>query len=236
VETGSTNGRGAQADLLNHEMETGMRKLVFLSVLGLGGVSALAQTPVASRFDADAEGWDVIDLAGLGNYTPIGAAAAEWQGDGGNPGGHVRANDPSTGSFFFRAPASYLGLKGEYVGQSLTFELFTTHDTYGSDNAVLLVGDGGQVLAAAISQPPVNAWAGYTISLSADNFRVGNLGGSIVAADAFADVMNDLEGVYLPGEFATGLIETTRLDNVVLTPEPGAIGLLLLGVAALRRG
>jgi hypothetical protein len=209
--------------------------LVAAAALLTGPVLA---APVSSTFDAFSEGWIVTDFAGLGDYASVlGSYAVSWNGAGGNPGGHVAASDPSTGSYFFTAPAQYLGDQSTATGAALAFDLRTTHDTYGSDNVVVLIGNGGQIAVTPIPQPAVGVWQTFSVSLSAAGFRQNNLSGPVISPAAFAAILADLEGLHIPAEFANGLIETTQLDNVQLLPEPGALAALaLLAPLAVRRG
>lgn len=206
------------------------RLLAALSLLATGA-TAIA-SPITSTFDVDAEGWAYRDFAGLGDYTTVlGGGNLDWAASGGNPEGQVSLFDPSTGSFFFQASALFLGDRSDTLGQSLSFDVRTDFDTYGTDNAVLLVGNGGQMIASPITQPLVNSWQTFTVPLQAANFRYDNLSGAVVGASDFAAILGDLEAIYIPGEFASGVIERTLLDNVVLVPEPSS--LCLTGVALL---
>ncbi len=201
-------------------------------------VAGCACADLTSTFDAGSEGWDVIDVAGLGDYaTVLGSYTAEWSDVGGNPDGHVSLFDPSVGAFFFRAPAAYLGDQSALIGQELSFDVFTTDNTYSDDSVVVLVGGAPQkIIVTPITQPAADVWQSYAVPLAAEGFRLNNAAGPVVTAEEFADVLSSLAGLYVPGEFATGLVETTRLDNVTLVPEPGAALLLALaGVAIAAR-
>lgn len=211
---------------------------VVMALAAASAATSAASAELISTYDFSAEGWTGFDFVGAGNYTtPLaGEFPLAWNGDGGNPGGHVSAADFSDGAIFFRAPAAYRGDRSGAIGEFLSFDVFTTHDTYGGDNAVILVGNSGDILVAQIVQPLVNVWQTITIDLDADRFRVGSLGGAVPSVERFASVLADLEELYLPGEFASGLIETTRIDNVRLVPTPAAGALLLAaGLRGMRR-
>ncbi len=213
------------------------RAALTVVVPGLLLAASVSAAPVSSNFDSGPGGWSVIDVEGAGNYASIfGTYAGFWNASGGNPAGYFSTNDPTNGAVFFRAPAAYLGDKSTYVGETLSFDLKTTHDTWGGDNAVVLVGDGGQIVATSIPQPAVDVWQSFAVSLSAGSFRQNNLLGAPVSDAVFGAILADLEEVYIPAEFASGLIEISALDNVHLTPEPGAaIALALAATAGLRR-
>lgn len=190
-----------------------------------------------STFDASDEGWTLIDPAGNGDYaTVLGTFNASWGASAGNPGGGVFATDPSFNTFFFRAPDAYRGDNSAAAASTLRFDLKTTHDTWTADTVVVIVGNGGQIIAAPIAQPAIDTWQTYSISLVPASFRQNNAAGGAVSDADFAAILADVEELWLPGEFGDGLVETTTIDNVYFpVPTPGAAGLGVIALAGLSR-
>lgn len=203
-------------------------------VLGVGQVRGV----VMSTFDSDAEGWQAADLVGAGDYnTVLSTFPVTWHGTGGADGGYISAADPTTNTYFFQAPAAYLGDKSTYVGGTLSFAIHTTDINYFGDRVVVLHGNNGTTLVSEVAQPnQVNVWLNYGVNLTGSQFRYTNQGGSVVSDADFLAVLGDLKALYIPAEFATPVIETTGLDSVVLTPEPGsALLAAMTGLEVMRR-
>jgi hypothetical protein len=53
--------------------------------------------------------------------------------------------------------------------------------------------------------------------------RVGTSAGALATAADFGNVLGNLSGFFIRGEYPTGLIETPGLDNVPLTGVPTAV-------------
>lgn len=201
-------------------------------------IPALA-APVASDFEVDAEGWQVVDLIGVGSYGPgseLGTYPVTWHAAGGNPGAYIDAPDPTTNTYFFQAPAKFLGNQSAALGGTLDFSVETTHNNYSDDRVVVLIGNGGQTIVSQIAQPDVlNTWLSYSVPLTGAGFRYGSPFGSVVSDSDFANILGNLENLRIPAEFGTPVVETTGLDSVNLTPEPAALALLTLGLTLRRR-
>ena len=108
-----------------------MKKRVWALYIILLGVFVLA--PVArggylaeSTFVSGNDGWTIVDFptydwgvdnppAVVATYTP------HWQATGGSPNGYIWFPDPSGYSFFFSAPADYLGNVSAAYGRTLTY-------------------------------------------------------------------------------------------------------------------
>lgn len=201
-------------------------------------IPALA-APVTSDFEVDAEGWQVVDLIGVGSYGPgseLGTYPVTWHAAAGDPGAFIDAPDPTLNTYFFEAPAKFLGDQASAIGGALDFSLQTTHNNYSDDRVVVLIGNGGQTIVSQIAQPDVlNTWLSYSVALNGAAFRYGNLSGGVVTDSDFANVLTNLENLRIPAEYGTPVVETTGLDSVILTPEPAALALLAFGLAPRRR-
>lgn len=100
-------------------------------------------------------------------------------------------------------------------------------------NADVVLVSPGHIL---VNYGPDNAttdWALRSVTLTADaGWRLDNHVGDPASQQVFSDTLANLTGVYIRGEFLSGS-ETGYLDTVTLVPEPTAMSLLLLGIAAL---
>ena len=82
----------------------------------LGTITSTGTALAQSTFDTNADGWRTTADA-TGNPTP------GYSAIGGNPGGHIFGVDGFTGiSFYFEAPAKFLGNQSATYGGSLAFD------------------------------------------------------------------------------------------------------------------
>jgi|GEM_PF-2442344 len=71
--------------------QIGCKLVIWAGIVGGGVIQAAA----VSTFNVNAEGWTIV-----GNVSPFSSGAVTHQISGGNPGGHIRAGDPFTFTFF----------------------------------------------------------------------------------------------------------------------------------------
>ncbi len=197
-----------------------MSRLVGAMLL-LISCASLVRGAVVSTFDAGDEGWTIADLASGGPYVNVlGRYSVNWAGSGGDPGGYISRLDPSTNSFFFDAPAAFLGDKSAYIHGNLWFSLKTDRNSWSSDRVVVLVGhdSSGQTrgIVAAFQMPPPNTWTRYGIALEGVRFQYDNMQGQAVSAGDFAAIMASVSAIRICGEFSAATDETSCLDSVSL--------------------
>jgi hypothetical protein len=224
--------------------------LALLATVILLPVAAKA-APVSSTFDSDAEGW-TVNLDGT-NLT--------WHATGGNPGGFISAEDNPVGvTWYFLAPAKFLGNQSSQFGLTLCFDL----KQFGSGNQEDIPPD--VVLSSGLTviyidnlpapntdpiAPPhtgsVTPFTHYEIALdsSAGWQKVVSPIGPVVAPASDADilgVLGNLTSLQIKGEFRRD-VDQGSLDNVILgcIPEPSTTALVLaaltgFGWFARRRG
>lgn len=181
---------------------------------------------VTSNFDFDSEGWLVVGDATSGIPT--------WVASGGNPGGHIEADDTvSGGVWYFDAPAKFLGSRPGAYGGLLSFDLKQTGSGSQFDSADVILNGGGLELRIDVGNPlPVGTWVSYSIAL---HESAGWTRGSAAAtAGDLQTVFDALDRLRIRGEFITGS-DTGRLDNVSLSavPIPAAVWLFGPAVAGL---
>lgn len=167
---------------------------------------------VTSTFDAGAEGWS-FDTSG----DP--SVSITWLENGGNPGGHLRLNEPGQGTGdWLSAPDDYLGDKSAYYGGSFAFDLKISGSVGSSNvNHVRLIG-GGLTLNATISPNPTTNWQSYNVPFTEGAWRVGS-GSTQATAEQIQTVLADLQTLFIWADWIIGS-EQVFLDNAEMTPGP----------------
>lgn len=188
--------------------------LVVLSwgILGSASGSIDQQTAVNSTFEADDDGWTIAGDA----------TSPEYAATGGNPGGHICADDNVAGNaWYFSAPSAFLGDRSAYYNGTLRFDLnqsstsnqFDNHDVILRNSSTDIVYDFGD----ASAHPGTN-WTGYSIPLSAtdDNWTDGS--GDPVSEAGFRTLLGNLTQLRIRGEYVSGS-DRGCLDNVHLSAD-----------------
>ncbi len=171
--------------------------------------SAFGQT---STFDTGNEGWKTF-----GDATSPNAA---WISTGGNPGGHIRVTDESTGgTWHFVAPAKFLGNKCDAYGTTFRYDQYTSdttaEDLYSNRPDVILFGSG-LVLVFENPENPNLTWTHYEVPLREDaGWRLNSITGPVPTEAQFRKVLSTLSGLRIRGEYRA-LDDFGGLDNVVL--------------------
>ncbi|MEP0547465.1 MAG: laminin B domain-containing protein [Rhodothermales bacterium] len=189
-------------------------RYAFCLAFGLLAVPAVfaqdCDTPQAapvSTFDADVDCWTTFNDA----------RDFVWVEEGGNPGGHVEAQDRGTGVFWYwQAPGKFLGDKGAAYGDSLRFDLrlAPAGSVRSEDDVVLIAGDG-TTLRYRFSEDvvlPLPEWQRYAVPLSAGPWL---LDGTAATTEQMQAVLADLATLRIRAEYRFGA-ETGSLDNVAL--------------------
>ncbi len=221
---------------------------VAIPLVLIGFVPAQGAIIASSTFNSNAQGWVGADL-NLGAPPPyplMSTYPVTWAATGGNPGGHIRINDPTQYVIYFSAPAAYLGNQSAAYGGLLSFDIAATmRDGLDlNDPDVILVGPGGLTLVYDVpfTPPPstVVNWSSFTVNLDETNWRVGTLTGPFATQAQMQTVLGSLSALYIRAEYFVGFDETGYLDNVILRagfiPEPASFLLLLRGSAACLAG
>jgi hypothetical protein len=218
-----------------------MRRSIF-SVLILGicvthDLSNARASGIISDFSSGAEGWRVVsfnnlttdDFSVMATYTPT------FNSSGGNPGGFISTTDQDDGDFTFSAPAKFLGnVSG---ATSLSYDLIYPVGAINyQPTDVVLMGHGETLLWK--SNPdivPGPSWMSVNLDfVPSTEWHLGTSHGALATAFDFGNVLGNLTGLFIRGEFTTGLIESPGLDNVRLdgvssvVPEPSSLALLSL--------
>ncbi|MEZ5356113.1 MAG: laminin B domain-containing protein [Bryobacteraceae bacterium] len=183
-----------------------------------------------SGFDLDNDGWMVGEFL---PPAPIPVAPVHQ-----SPGGYVETADIDIGNWTgYIAPAKFLGNWVQAHVHDITFDTRIQE----SDGVpyVYLVVEGGGLRISPFGAPPVdNVWTSYVFhTLSAAGWVYTNdgitPGGPVSPAD-FIAVMSNVTAFRISSDWHTGP-DLVDLDNVrlVASPEPGTLGLIATGLAAL---
>jgi len=191
-------------------------RLLLLAVVALAlatGVAGLAagqtDTTINSWFTDDADGWALAGDAG----------APEYVETGGNPGGHICADDDVSGNtWYFDAPAKFLGDRSAAYGGDLQFDLKQSSTSSQFDNHDVVLRDGSRAVVYdfgnATAHPRTN-WTHYSVPLDATADGWTWESGEPVGATAFENVLANLTALQIRGEYVSGS-DRGCLDNVQL--------------------
>ncbi len=186
-----------------------MRVLGLMSALtwcACGGVASLA----SSTFENDSDGWV---LSGNGDGTSLTLLP-----EGGNPGGHLCGKDLKDGdTWYFVAPAKYLGNLTSAYGKRLTFDLKqekTFNQIRGRD---VVLNGGGLALTYNVRFAPGTEWTPFSVTLDNDSGWLVENGASEGMAATQEDmqaVLRNLTSLRIRGEYYDGPNDSACLDNV----------------------
>ncbi len=168
---------------------------------------------VHSGFDNGDEGWKVVDVPDNGPYDRItNPISPTYHTDMGTSGGCVSSTDPNGVTFYWQAPAAFLGDKQAACGGALTFDLRTEGSALWLDADIVLIG-GGKVVVYDIPTDPTSEWANYRVPFSEGGWKVNSLQGTAATADDLRYVLSDLATLLIRGEYWWGG-DNCFLDNV----------------------
>jgi hypothetical protein len=201
--------------------------VVLLAIL-FGPLSGSARAGIVeSTFDAGDEGWTITGDAQGASVIP------DWHASGGNPGGYISADDDVRGgTWYYKAPAKFRGNHSSAYGDTLSYDLRQDPPTGQFNNVEIHLRGGGLSLTYETSHPAVT-WTPYSVDLTESG---GWLIGGVAPNQAqMQQVLANITDLQIRGEFRSGA-DTGSMDNVVMTPEPATLIMLVLGgVGAITR-
>lgn len=207
-----------------------------------------AKGDIVSSFDTSGEGWRVVSFENLttDNFTVVANYTPTFSLTGGNPGGFISTTDQDNGDLTFSAPAKFLGNVSAATG--LSYDLIYPVGTINyQPTDVILMGNGTTLLwKRSPDIVPGPSWTSVNLDfVPSTEWHVGTSNGALATAADFGNVLGNLSGLFIRGEFTTGLIETPGLDNVRLAgvsaavPEPSTLAMMaiaMVSVVMFRRG
>jgi hypothetical protein len=228
-----------------------MSRRVFSSVFLAIGVLTLNLTStradIVSRFSTGDEGWQIVSFENLttDNFSVLATYTPTFNPTGGNPGGFISTTDQDNGDFTFSAPAKFLGNVSGATGLSYDL-IYPVGAINYQPTDVILMGNGETLLWK--SNPdivPTPSWMTVNVDfVPSTEWRVGTSNGALATLGDFGNVLSNLSGLFIRGEYTTGLIETPGLDNAALigvsaaVPEPSTLVMMAIAavtIVSLRR-
>jgi gliding motility-associated-like protein len=179
------------------------------ALLTVCGIS-LPATAQFSTFDFDNEGWRC-------DGDPV-SNIAQWQATGGNPAGHIRMVDASTGgTWYFVAPAKFLGPKCDAYGKYLRYDQFASNTSNANNSPDVQMKGGGLTLVFNHPIQPGTTWTHYDLLLREDaGWRINNFNGPTPTQEQFKAALANVTSLRLRGEFYHQADDFGGLDNVRL--------------------
>jgi hypothetical protein len=207
-----------------------------------------ARGDIVSDFRTSDEGWKVVSFQNLttDNFSVMATYTPTLNLTGGNPGGYISTTDQDNGDLTFSAPGNFLGNVSGATGLSYDL-IYPMGEINYQPTDVILMGHGETLLWK--SNPnivPGPSWMSVNLALvPSSEWHVGTSSGALATVADFANVLGNLSGLFIRGEYTTGLIETPGLDNVRLAgvsasvPEPSTLAMMALAsvtIVMYRRG
>jgi hypothetical protein len=197
-------------------------------------IPTCARGDIISTFSSGGESWQVVSFTNLttDNFNVSATYIPTFHLAGGNPGGYISTTDQDNGDLTFSAPAKFLGNVSGATG--LAYDLIYPVGAINyQPTDVILMGNGETLLWK--SNPdivPGPSWTSVNLDfVPSSEWHVGTSNGALATAADFGNVLGNLSGLFIRGEYTTGLIETPGLDNVRLAgvpvpvPEPSTLAM-----------
>jgi hypothetical protein len=187
---------------------------------------------VGSDFSTGDEGWKVVSFENLttDNFAIVATYNPTFNLTGGNPGGYISTSDQDNGDLTFSAPGKYLGNVSGATGLSYDL-IYPVGAINYQPTDVILMGHGETLLwKSSPDIVPGPSWMSVNLQfVPSTEWHVDTSNGPLATAADFASVLGNLSGLFIRGEYTTGVIETPGLDNVrlagvsVTVPEPSTL-------------
>jgi hypothetical protein len=202
----------------------------------------LARGDIVSSFNSGDEGWQIVSFENLttDNFSVVATYTPTFNSTGGNPGGYISTTDQDNGDLTFSAPAKFLGNVSGATGLSYDL-IYPVGAINYQPTDVILMGNGETLLwKSSPDIEPGPAWMGVNLNfVPSTEWHVGTSNGALATAADFGNVLGNLSGLFIRGEYTTGLIETPGLDNVRLAgvsasvPEPSTLAMMAIAIVTV---
>ena len=197
-----------------------VRPLAFAALVASLPLQLSAQE-VVSLFNTDADGWTAVDTPDPGPGIPptILAVYAPTYEPTGSGSGFVQLADPTQGpTFYWRAPAKFLGDVSFAYGSFLRFSIRDDGDvSYFMFPDVILTGAGLTLEYSmnTLDYPIGPDFVSYSIPLTESAWSNVTGDGSAPTHAQMEAVLGDMDGLYIRGEYLNGP-DVGALDSVSL--------------------
>src|SRR6516165_2866718 len=215
---------------------------IYFGVCIFALIPTFARGDIVSDFSTGGEGWQVVSFTNLttDNFAIMATYQPTFNPTGGNPGGYISTVDQDDGDLTFSAPAKFLGNVSGATGLSYDL-IYPVGAINYQPTDVILMGNGETLLwKRSPDIVPGPSW--MTVNLDfvpSTEWHVGTSHGALATAADFGNVLGNLSGLFIRGEYTTGLIETPGLDNVTLAgvsaavPEPSPLTMMAIAVGTV---
>lgn len=199
-----------------------MRFAFVFTLLGLG--SAFAQADLLTyNFNTDAQGWRRGDLDAT-HLTMTDVGAATW-----NAGGFIDADDFAAWSFHL-SPLIQQNFSG-----ATRIEFDYSSQFSDAPYPFLIINSTNGALFQVAQVPADNQWHHYSYDFTPGTWQFVDTSGTRVAtATDIANTLADFRQFGVNADQQSGP-EYTRLDNIVVVPEPMSMVAMGIGLAFLGR-
>jgi hypothetical protein len=204
------------------------KEVVAMSIavlFALVGAQAAEAALASTTFDADLEGWT--------SNTP---AQVRWAPTWGNPGGYAKFVDATAAVTWVLAPSEFLGDWSGLDGvESILFDHKLIDVGEGIEQycpyTVVISGPGGRATWQGDTPDGPTGWVGVAAPLVEAGWTVNNGSwGALLGNVDELRIRMELVQNTVPGDG-----DIAGLDNIVLTPEPTSLSLLLLAASVVIR-
>jgi hypothetical protein len=194
-----------------------IRRAISAAALAVAAVlPARALVTIQSSFDENLEGWTVTG----GGSSPVWRSSAT-----GSDGGCAESSDAQDNVFWYwSAPGKFLGDRGMAHGQTLTFRVWESAGTLSTGTVpdVILTSPTTTIVGALTAPVTPGGWTdasvllvGSPVSNPTTEWRVGNANGAPATDAQVREVLANLTGLQIRGEYISGA-DTGRLDSVTM--------------------
>ncbi len=213
---------------------------LFLGICVFTPTLRIARGDIISEFSTGDEGWQVVSFENLttDSFSILATSTPTFNLTGGNPGGYISTTDQDNGDLTFSAPARFLGNVSGATG--LSYDLIYPVGVINyQPTDVILMGNGETLLwKSSPDIVPGPSWISVSLDfVPSTEWHVGTSNGAPATAADFGNVLGNLSGLFIRGEYTTGLIESPGLDNVSLAgvsaPVPEPTALLMMAIASV---
>jgi Laminin B (Domain IV)/PEP-CTERM motif len=195
---------------------------------------------IVSDFSTGDEGWQVVSFENLttDNFAITATYNPTLNLTGGNPGGFISTSDQDNGDLTFSAPAKFLGNVSGATGLSYDL-IYPVGAINYQPTDVILMGNGETLLwKNSPDIVPGPSWMSVNLDfVPSTEWHVGTSNGARATVSDFGNVLGNLSGLFIRGDYTTGLVETPGLDNVglagVSAPVPEPSTLAMMAIAAV---
>lgn len=184
--------------------------------VALPAALAICLAPAAGAqmytFDRDAQGWQIFHVGMSGHVpSPSPLQAAPWVETGGNPAGCLRVGD-LTSETCIGMPSEQLGSRPTLYGQAIGYDALYRGADNANYSAVVIAGQA-ITLYYPHAKPTLNVYGHFEIPLTETGWRVNGDGGVAATEAQFRGVLDNIQGIYIRTEWATGP-DDTSIDNI----------------------